>query len=71
MSKQHLADMLQSMARGNDEEAKAHFSKYASEKTREILSRGEAPDGTSAPEPEITPAPIEDVNKPDGDSTTT
>ncbi len=39
MSKQHLADMLKSMTTGDMEAAKAHFSKYSTEKSQEILSR--------------------------------
>lgn len=41
MSKQHLADMLKSMTTGDMEAAKAHFSKYSTEKSQEILSRAE------------------------------
>lgn len=40
MSKQHLADMLKSMTIGDEEAAKAHFAKYSTEKSQEILSRG-------------------------------
>lgn len=41
MSKQHLADMLKSITTGDMEAAKAHFNKYSTEKSQEILSRGE------------------------------
>jgi hypothetical protein len=51
MSKQHIADMLKSIASNDMEGAKAHFSKYATEKSQEILSRD--PEGTVT-EPEVT-----------------
>ena len=60
MSKQYLADMLKSLASGDTEAAKAHFSKYSTEKSQEILSRGEEPVAPVEPEtppaePEVTP----------------
>lgn len=54
MSKQHLANMVKALANGNEEEAKAEFSKFASEKSTEILARGDAVE-----EPEVTPAVTE------------
>lgn len=38
MSKQHLADMLKSIATNDMEAAKAHFNKYSTEKSQEILT---------------------------------
>lgn len=76
-NKQHLADMLKSMATGDMEAAKTHFSKYSTEKSQEILSRGEAteevvpepaaPEAPEAPEtpevPEATDETVDDGNK--------
>lgn len=51
MSKQYLADMLKSIATNDMDAAKAHFSKYSTEKTQEILART---DKTEEAEPEST-----------------
>lgn len=48
MSKQHLADMLKSMTTGDMEAAKAHFSKYSTEKSQEILARDTQPEEIEA-----------------------
>lgn len=68
MSKQHLADMLKSIANDDADGAKAHFSKYASEKTQEILSRNELPEEETK-EPEAAPA-VEPTDVPPADDTT-
>lgn len=75
MSKQHLSDMLKSMANGNSEEAAAHFSKYASEKTQEILARGDAepvvePVAVVEPEPVVEPVVEPEPVTPPADDTT-
>lgn len=57
MSKQHLADMIKNMTLGDMEAAKANFSVYSTEKSQEILARGETPEEV----PEVTPTP--DDNK--------
>ena len=72
MSKQHLADMIRNMvassthrAAGDEEAAdasmaaaKADFSKYSTEKSPEILARGQEPETTPAA-PEVTPEPTQ------------
>lgn len=41
MSKQDLANMIKSMAAGDLDAAKTHFSAYSTEKSQEILARGD------------------------------
>lgn len=65
MSKQHLADMVKALANGNQEEAKAAFSKFASEKSTEILSRGDEPEEPVTPAVEPTPEPEVPVDTPE------
>ena len=70
MSKQHLADMLKSMTTGDMEAAKAHFSKYSTEKSQEILSRNDEPKTEEVKEPvEEVVEPVVPVEKPEEDST--
>lgn len=68
MSKQHLVSMVDSLTKGDVEGAKAHFSNYSTEKSKEILSRGEVDEEDETPEvkPEGEVTPEE---KPDGEVT--
>lgn len=53
MSKQHLADMLKSMATNDLEAAKVHFNKYSTEKSQEILASGDLDEEPQTEEPTV------------------
>lgn len=59
MSKQYLSDMVKSIASGDLEAAKAHFSKYSTEKSQEILARQDTPpaDDNQTPPADDTQTP--------------
>ena len=75
MSKQHLADMLKSMASGDMDAAKDYFSKYSTEKSQEILARNDTPAETQETNeeptetPETNEEPTGTVEEPTGDDT--
>jgi hypothetical protein len=64
MSKQHLANMLKSMANNDMDGAKDHFSKYSAEKSTEIINRLANPEPPTEPavtaEPVVPTEPVDD-----------